>query len=210
MVGDGSTENENKEVQLEELYSQVQNLSESPYYEYRIEKGYTPVFGEGNPGASIMLVGEAPGEQEAKSGRPFVGAAGRVLDELLQSIGLDRGDIYITNIVKDRPPKNQNPTQKALRLYQPFLMRQIEIIKPGVIVPLGRFALEYVLTYFKAEERGKISELHGIPIKGKASFGEVAILPLYHPAAAFYNRDLRQTLEEDFQSLKKFIPLDKK
>jgi uracil-DNA glycosylase len=128
-----------------------------------------------------------------------------VLDELLKSIGLEREDIYITNIIKDRPPGNQNPTQKAIRLYSPFLLRQIEIIQPQVIVPLGRFALEFVLTNFNASEEGKISDLHGFPIKGKASYGEIAILPLYHPAAGFYNRDLRQTLEKDIQSLKKYI-----
>jgi uracil-DNA glycosylase len=198
-------EKEYRQAQLEELSSQVHDLTQSPYYDLRLEKGYKPVFGEGNPSASIIFVGEAPGEQEAKSGLPFVGAAGKVLDELLKSIGLEREDIYITNIIKDRPPGNQNPTQKAIRLYSPFLLRQIEIIQPQVIVPLGRFALEFVLTNFNASEEGKISDLHGFPIKGKASYGEIAILPLYHPAAGFYNRDLRHTLEKDIQSLKKYI-----
>jgi uracil-DNA glycosylase len=194
-----------RKVNLEELSAQVQNLSASPYYDYRLENGYAPVIGEGNADAAILLVGEAPGEKEAKSGRPFVGAAGRVLDELLESIGLKRSDIYITNIVKDRPPGNQSPTQHAIRLYAPFLLRQIDIIQPQVIVPLGRFALDFVLSNFNVQERGKISQLHGNPLKGQASYGEVAILPLFHPAAVFYNRELRQTLEKDFQSLKEFI-----
>ena len=209
MTADKSSENDkqlsNKKAELSKVSSQVYQLSESPYYEYRNERGYKPVFGEGNPSGKIMFVGEAPGEKEAKSGRPFVGAAGKVLEELLGSIGLERGDIYITNIVKDRPPENQNPSRKAIHLYAPYLLRQIEIIQPKVIVPLGRFALEFMLSNFTAQEKGKISELHGLPIKGQSSYGEIVILPLYHPAAAFYNRGLRQTLEVDFQALKKFI-----
>jgi uracil-DNA glycosylase len=128
-----------------------------------------------------------------------------VLNELLELIGLERGDIYITNIVKDRPPENQNPTTKAIQLYGPYLQRQIDIVRPKVIVPLGRFALDYVLENFGAVERGKISELHGVLIRAQGSYGEIAILPLYHPAAGFYNRGLKQTLEEDFQALKQFI-----
>jgi uracil-DNA glycosylase len=204
MTAENLTDDENK-AQLKDLSEQVKNLSESPYYQYRIENGYSHVFGEGNPRATVMLVGEAPGEKEAKSGRPFVGAAGKVLNELLELIGLERGDIYITNIVKDRPPENQNPTSKAIQIYGPYLQRQIDIVKPKVIVPLGRFALDYVLVNFGAVERGKISELHGVPIHAQASYGEIAILPLYHPAAGFYNRSLKQTLEEDFQTLKQFI-----
>jgi uracil-DNA glycosylase len=198
-------ENENRKDQIKQLSAQVNELTVSPYYDYRIEKGYSPVFGEGDLKASILLVGEAPGKQEAKSGRPFVGAAGKVLDDLLKSIGLERKDIYITNIVKDRPPNNQNPTKNAIQLYGPFLLRQIEIIKPKVIVPLGRFALEFILANYNAQRKGKISQLHGVPLKGTAPYGEISILPLYHPAAVFYNRELTQTLESDFQSLKKFI-----
>jgi uracil-DNA glycosylase len=204
MMAGNLTDDENT-AQLKDLSEQVKNLSESPYYQYRIENGYFHVFGEGNPRASVMLVGEAPGEKEAKSGRPFVGAAGKVLNELLELTGLERGDIYITNIVKDRPPENQNPTSKAIQMYGPYLQRQIDIVRPKVIVPLGRFALDYVLENFGAVERGKISELHGVPIRAQASYGEIAILPLYHPAAGFYNRSLKQTLEEDFQALKQFI-----
>jgi DNA polymerase len=153
-----------------------------------------------------LFIGEAPGEREAKTGRPFVGASGRFLNELLQSIGMKREDVYITNIVKDRPPNNRNPSVKGIRLYQPFLLRQIEIIRPEVIVPLGRFSMEFILEQFNAPEKGqKISELHGKLLKGTAPFGEITIIPLYHPAVALYSVDSKETLVKDFQILKQFI-----
>jgi DNA polymerase len=153
-----------------------------------------------------MFIGEAPGEKEAKTGRPFVGASGRFLNELLQSIDMKREDVYITNIVKDRPPNNRNPSVKEIRLYQPFLLRQIDIIRPEVIVPLGRFSMEFILNQFDAPEKGqKISELHGKQLKGTAPYGEITIVPLYHPAVALYSVDSKQTLVNDFQILKQFV-----
>lgn len=196
---------DDKAALLEKIAEELLNLEESPLYSYRKENNYTFVLGEGNVEAKIMFIGEAPGEREAKTGRPFVGASGRFLNELLQSIGMNREDIYITNIVKDRPPNNRNPSVKEIRLYQPFLLRQIEIIRPEVIVPLGRFSMEFILKQFDAPEKGqKISELHGKLLKGAAPYGEITIVPLYHPAVALYSNDSKETLVNDFQILKQF------
>jgi DNA polymerase len=197
---------ENKAAQLEKIAEEVQNLNQSPQYEYRQANSYAMVFGEGNPDAAIMFIGEAPGEREAKTGRPFVGAAGRLLDELLQSIDLKRGDVYITNIVKDRPPDNRDPTPVEIQLYQPFLIRQIEIIQPHVIVTLGRFAMDFVLNQFHLVEQGqKISALHGKLLTTQTSYGQVSVVPLYHPAVALYTRDSKEILRSDFQVLKQFV-----
>ena len=197
---------DDKTALLEKIGEEILNLEESPLYSYRKENNYSFVLGEGNVEAKIMFIGEAPGEKEAKTGRPFVGASGRFLNELLQSIGMNREDIYITNIVKDRPPNNRNPSVKEIRLYQPFLLRQIEIIRPEVIAPLGRFSMEFILNQFDAPEKGrKISELHGKQLKGTAPYGEIIIVPLYHPAVALYSVDSKQTLVNDFQILKQFV-----
>lgn len=194
-----------REVQLEKLAEAVRQLEESPLYTYRTENNYAAVFGEGDSQARIMVIGEAPGEQEAKQGRPFVGSAGKVLNDLLELIGLQREDIYITNIVKDRPPDNRNPRVGEIKLYAPFLVQQIEIIQPRVIAPLGRFAMEFILKQFNAFEQQKISQVHGSVIKAQAAYGEVAIVPLYHPAAAFYNPTLQETLRQDILTLQQFV-----
>lgn len=193
-------------VQLNQIAEEIRNLEESPLYDYRTENSYSPVIGEGDPQAAIMFIGEAPGEQEAKSGRSFVGSAGQVLDELLGSIGLKREDVYITNVVKDRPPDNRDPRSDEVRLYAPFLTRQIEIIQPKVLVALGRFAMDFILQEFDMDEQGqKISSLHGKMMKARASYGDVVVVPLYHPAVTFYSADRRDVLEQDFQVLKQFV-----
>jgi uracil-DNA glycosylase len=191
-----------KSSELATLAAELEALAESPLYGYRVENGYHVVPGEGNPDAAILFIGEAPGEQEARSGRPFVGASGRVLAELLEGIGLTRDDVYITNVVKDRPPENRDPTTAEIALYAPFLRRQIDIIQPSVIATLGRFAMDFVLRLFDAPQQGqKIGDLHGQPIPLDAPYGSITLLPLYHPAVALYNRNQRATLEEDFQQL---------
>jgi DNA polymerase len=196
---------EGRTAQLEAIAREIQNLKESPLYSYRKEHGFSPVIGEGDPSASIVFIGEAPGKQEAETGRPFVGNAGKVLDELLESIDLKRQDVYITNVVKDRPPKNRDPRADEIRLYAPFLLRQLEVIEPRVLVTLGRFATDFALDHFDLPEQGqKIGDLHGRTLEAQAAYGPVAIVPLYHPAAVFYNRDLRETLEEDFSILERF------
>jgi uracil-DNA glycosylase family 4 len=195
----------NKDGQLQQIEEEVRNLSDSPLYEYRRAQGYSPVIGEGDADAHIMLVGEAPGKKEAETGRPFVGAAGQILDSLLESIGLSRDEVYITNVVKDRPPGNRDPTSQEIEIYAPFLTRQINIIQPQVVATLGRFAMDYMLDHFDLPQRGqKISDLHGQILRAESSFGRLSIVPLYHPAAGFYNQDLKETIRRDFQVLEGF------
>ncbi|HEY2980733.1 MAG TPA: uracil-DNA glycosylase [Anaerolineales bacterium] len=195
-----------KAAQLKALERQVRNAADLPLYAYRKENEYQAVVGEGSPEARVMFIGEAPGKQEALKGRPFVGSAGRMLDGLLESIGLARGDAYITNILKDRPPENRAPQPKEIEAYTPYLRKQIEIIQPRVIVTLGRFAMDFILGEFRMPEQGqKISDLHGRPLKAKASFGSLIVLPLFHPAFALYRRDQKETLEKDFQALKAYV-----
>ena len=193
-------------AELATLATELEQLTTSPLYQFRQANGYQPVLGEGNPEASIMFIGEAPGEAEAKSGRPFVGASGRFLTELLDQIGLQRKDVYITNVVKDRPPENRDPTPGEIALYTPFLIRQIELIRPKVVATLGRFAMDFVLGLFAMPEKGqKISRLHGQQLTAQASYGAVRVVPLFHPAVALYNVAQRQTLEDDFQTLRAFV-----
>jgi len=147
--------------------------------------------GEGSANADIMFIGEAPGKNEDLTGKPFIGAAGRVLDALLASVHLDRDDVFITSIVKFRPPNNRDPLPAEKAAFLPFLQRQIEVIEPKLIVPLGRHALE------QFAPDAKIGQVHGqLMYQGKQ-----AILPLFHPAAALYNNSLRKTIEEDFLSI---------
>jgi len=190
---------------MAQVARQVRDLERSPLYEYRQENGYEPVVGEGNVCSAVMFIGEAPGEQEAKTGRPFVGSAGQVLDRLLQSVGIEREDVYITNVVKDRPPGNRDPTAEEVDLYSPFLWRQVEILEPRVIVTLGRFAMDFVLKHLQMSEQGsKISDLHGTLLKARASYGQVIVLPLYHPAVVFYRPGREQVLKRDFQALEEY------
>lgn len=197
---------ESRIQELGKIAAELRDFKESPLYEYRIENDYLPVIGSGDPNAAIMFIGEAPGENEAESGQPFVGAAGRVLDELLASIGLKRENVYITNIVKDRPPKNRDPRPVEVELYAPFLERQIAIIQPEVIATLGRFSMEFVLDLLKMPQLGqKIGDLHGQQLEGAAGYGKVIVVPLYHPASGFYNRSLRAAMEEDVLALKPFV-----
>jgi DNA polymerase len=192
--------------QMAQIAAEIDSLTESPLYDYRVTNHYRPVIGEGSVTAEIMFIGEAPGEMEAKTGRPFVGPAGRVLDSLLESIGLVREEVYITSVVKDRPPDNRDPRAKEVRLYAPFLWRQILIIQPKVIAPLGRHALDFVRKHFPdMTTEGSISTLHGTAIPVEAEYGRVFIVPLYHPAAVFYREDLKEAMEEDFRLLGKLI-----
>lgn len=191
---------------MRQIRDEVLNLTESPLYQFRVQNNYFPVIGHGSYNAKIMFIGEAPGENEAKTGRPFVGASGKLLDKLLESINLNREEVYITNIVKDRPPDNRDPTKEEITLYSPFLKRQIDILQPQVIATLGRFSMEFILVLFNAPEKGqKISVLHGQLLKLKTSYGEISMVPLFHPAAALYKADQKDTLFEDFKTLKQFV-----
>jgi DNA polymerase len=192
--------------QMEEIVEQVRNLEASPLYDYRVENDYLPVIGEGDLNARIMFIGEAPGKREAQTGQPFVGRAGRQLDAMLASIGLDRQDVYITNVLKDHPPGNRDPYVDEIDVYTPFLLHQIEVIKPDVVATLGRFAMRFMVEHYELPQPGRtIGELHGEVLEAEASYGKVYVVPLYHPAAVFYNRDLEETVEEDFRVLKRFV-----
>ncbi len=185
--------------ELKKIKDEVVNLKESPLYATRVK----PVIGEGSHFAKIMLVGEAPGKNESETGRPFCGAAGRILDELLASVGIPRADVYITNIVKDRPPNNRDPFPDEIALYAPFLDRQVEIIQPKVIAALGRFSTVYLMERYGLQEMvDQISNLHGKVFETAAPYGEVKIIPLYHPAVAVYNRSFLEALKEDFKVIK--------
>jgi len=146
------------------------------------------VFGDGNSDADIVLIGEAPGKNEDVVGKPFVGAAGKFLDEMLEMIGLKRADVYITNIVKYRPPGNRDPLPEEKAAFLPYLIKQLDIIKPLLIVTLGRHSTNCFLPELP------ISRCHGQPKR----LNGVVYLPLFHPAAALYNGAMRQTLIDDF------------
>jgi len=189
---------------MKKIRDELLEFKESPLYEYRVANKYFPVIGEGSHESHIMFIGEAPGRNEAETGRPFCGRAGKLLDELLDGVGIARDDVYITNIVKDRPPENRDPTPEEIKLYTPFLDRQIEILKPRVLVPLGRHAMNYVLKKYDIEPE-PISVAHGKIYEVSGLFGEMEIVPMYHPAAAIYTRSLLDTLKNDFEILKNYI-----
>lgn len=155
------------------------------------------VMGDGNPNADIVFIGEAPGKNEDEQGKPFVGAAGKFLNEMLLAAGMDRSDVYITNIVKYRPPNNRDPLPEEKQAFWPYLARQLELINPKAIVTLGRHSMEFFLP------DARISQIHGHAVRKKVTYHdgtdhEWMIVPLYHPAAALYNGGLRQTLIDDF------------
>ncbi len=195
-----------KKDQMREIRDSIWNLTQSPLYEYRTKNKYFPVIGEGSHNANIVFIGEAPGKNEAEQGKPFCGASGRILTEIITSIGLSRENVYITNIVKDRPPENRDPLPAEIALYSPFLDAQINIIQPKVIATLGRFSMKYILEKFNAAEQTQtITTLHGKVIKTNAAYGPIHIVPLYHPAVALYSGSSKKTLLDDVQSLKQFI-----
>ena len=199
-------ENKNKTELMKQIRDEVLNLTESPLYEYRKENHYFPVIGEGSHNAKIMFIGEAPGLNEAKTGRPFCGRAGEILNELLLTAGIKREDVYIGNILKDRPQQNRDPLPNEIKIYGPFLDRQINIIQPKVIATLGRYSMDYIMRKFGLKsELLPIGQMHGKVFDTKTEYGKVKIAVLYHPAVAVYNNKTKDTLKEDFMILKKFI-----
>lgn len=191
-----------KNSRMKKIENQVINLKESPLYTYRIKNKYIPVIGEGSLDSQIVFIGEAPGKNEALTGKPFCGASGKVLDQLLEHINLKRENVYITNIVKDRPQDNRDPKSDEISLYSPFLISQLEIIKPKVIATLGRFSAEFILKNFGLEDEIEtISSMHGKVFKIKTKWREVLIVPLYHPAVAVYNKTRLGELKKDFKKL---------
>lgn len=193
-----------KDEALKKVNTEIIALNEGELVELRRDNNYYPVPGEGPSDAKIMLIGEAPGRKEAECGRPFVGAAGKFLNTLLEGAGILREEVYITSIVKDRPPKNRDPKPSEIELYAPFLDKQIEIIRPKVIATLGRFSMVYIMQRYGLEsEIAPISSLHGtVHVATMLDGSQVTFVPLFHPAAAIYNQKLKGTLMEDFKVLK--------
>ncbi len=157
------------------------------------------VMGDGNLNADIVLIGEAPGKNEDEQGLPFVGAAGKFLNEMLAAANMVRSDVYITNIVKYRPPNNRDPLPEEKKAFWPYLLKQLQIIQPKVVITLGRHSMEYFLPDMK------ISQVHGQPKRIHFGEGRLVVIPLYHPAAALYNGAMRQTLIDDFLQVPRII-----
>lgn len=191
----------NKQSKLDDIAQAIVDEKVCP----ELAEGATQlVFGDGNPNADIVFIGEAPGKKEDEQGKPFVGAAGKFLNEMLETIGLKREDVYITNIVKYRPPNNRDPWPEEKKAFLPYLQAQLEVIQPKIVATLGRHSMNCFLPDLQ------ISQIHGQPkrikLKSRAdSVLEIVILPLFHPAAALYNGGLRQTLLDDFAALPTII-----
>lgn len=179
------------QMDLHQIARAVHNCTRCPLHESRTRA----VSGEGNPQAEIMLIGEGPGYHEDKQARPFVGASGKFLEELLENIGYKRSDVFITNVVKCRPPRNRDPQTEEVDACRPYLERQIELIDPQVIVTLGRFSMH---RYFP---EASISKIHGQPKR----FGNRLVVPMFHPAAALHQPRWRPQIVEDFEKLPELI-----
>ena len=190
MATDLETVREREEA-LEQIASEISVCTRCELHRTRTKS----VPGEGPADARIMFIGEAPGWNEDQQGRPFVGAAGKFLEELLAEAGLTRGDVFITNVVKSRPPGNRDPLPDEISACAPFLDRQIEVIDPEVIVTLGRYSMA---RWFPGE---RISRIHGQPKK----VGRRLIVPMYHPAAALHQQALKKTILEDFGRLPRIL-----
>jgi uracil-DNA glycosylase family 4 len=182
---------EEREQALDEIAAEIRVCTRCELSKTRTRS----VPGEGPADARMMLIGEAPGWNEDQQGRPFVGAAGKFLEELLGIAGLTRGEVFITNVVKSRPPGNRDPLPDEIAACAPFLERQIETIDPDVIVTLGRFSMA---RWFPGE---RISRIHGQPKR----VGRRLIVPMYHPAAALHQSSLKATIEDDFRRLPKIL-----
>ena len=193
--------NQNFKQELKKIKEEVLSCRKCSLYKTRTY----PVIGEGNHQAKIMFIGEAPGAQEDKTGRPFCGAAGKILDELLDSVRIKREEIYITNILKDRPPENRKPKKEEIKACTSYLEKQIEIIKPEVICTLGNYSTVFIMEKYglKNQIQG-ISKIHGKIFEVKNLFQKIKIIPLYHPAVVTYNINMKETLKKDFKILEKF------
>ncbi len=176
---------------LAEIAEQIRSCTRCPLHQTRTRA----VPGEGPAQPQVMLIGEAPGFYEDRSGRPFVGAAGRFLNALLARAGLTREEVFITNIVKCRPPRNRDPLPAEVEACKPYLEEQIRLLNPQVIVTLGRFAMAYFLP------QARISRVHGQPFQ----VGDRWVVPMYHPAAGLYREALRPVIETDFDRLRAFL-----
>ena len=169
---------------------------------YKTKTNYVP--GSGNPRARLVFVGEAPGKEEDLQGEPFVGSAGKLLTEMIESIGLKRSDVFICNVLKCRPPNNRDPTENEIRACGDYLRRQLEAIRPDLIVCLGRFAANFVFNLFGLKFTS-ITKVRGREFKVNRWGKEVRIFPIYHPAAILYRPQLREEYEEEFRRIKEML-----
>lgn len=181
-----------KEAELKKLESEMESDKSLPLAESNL------VFGEGNPDCEVLFIGEAPGMNEDKEKRPFVGRAGQLLRKNIRDLGWREADVYITNIVKRRPPENRDPSPEEIESYKPYLTRQVNTIAPKLIVPLGRFSMNYFLPLAKiTRDQGKLFKV-GNPAKDGASY---FILPMLHPAAALRGAGAMEAFEKTFKKL---------
>lgn len=184
-----------KQQQLTEIAQQVASCQKCSLY----KNATNPVPGEGNPEAEIMFIGEGPGFNEDQQGRPFVGQAGKLLDELLSSIKVARSDVFIANVVKHRPPENREPMPQEIEACKEFLDKQIEIIQPKIIVTLGRFSMERFIP------GAKISQIHGLARFSEIGGRKIIIIPMFHPAAALRGAGVMAMLRQDFLKIPQFL-----
>lgn len=185
----------NKKEELRKLKREIEDDKSLP-----LRKGATQlVFGEGNPNADVYFIGEAPGFHEDRLGRPFVGQAGKLLNRLIESIGMRREDVYISNVVRFRPPNNRDPEPSEITAFQPYVDREIEIVDPKIIVTLGRFSMNKFLP------NEYISKIHGKPRRVKWRGKDVTVIPMYHPAAALRNGEIMHKIEEDFKVIREVL-----
>ena len=183
---------------MEEVAAEIMACRKCPLWKKRKK----PVPGEGNINANVMFIGEAPGYWEDVKGKPFVGSAGEILDEMLSKIGLSRNKVYIANILKCRPPENRDPSASEIKACVPYLNQQIRIVKPKIIVTLGRHSTSYILSKCGVEAAG-ITRLHGRKYEAELLGFKVLLIPMYHPAAVLYNPKFKRALESDFQLLRR-------
>ncbi|RLI99813.1 MAG: uracil-DNA glycosylase [Candidatus Aenigmatarchaeota archaeon] len=189
-----------KEDEMKQLEKQILECKRCKLY--KTKTNYVP--GCGSVNAKLMLIGEAPGYWEDKQGLPFVGKAGKFLDELLTSIGLRREEVYIANILKCRPPGNRDPAPEEIKACTPYLDRQIAIIKPRIIATLGRYSMRYIFEKYGIGAGG-ISKIHGKVYNINTIFFKGKVVALYHPAVAVYNPNMKEVLMEDFKEIKKLL-----
>ena len=194
--------NETKSRRIEAIAEEIKNCQRCSLSKIRTN----PVPGEGNADSLIVFIGEAPGYWEDRKGRPFVGAAGKVLDEVLEKISIKRSEIFITNVLKCRPPGNRDPRLEEIRACTPFLDRQLKIIKPQFIVTLGRHSTSYLFSKMNLNFYG-ISKVRGRIYKAEFADWKCYVMPTYHPAAALYNVNLKEDLLSDLRTLKKKMRL---
>src|ERR1051325_3445156 len=182
--------------ELVQLYREVRECRRCPLYATRTQV----VFGAGSADADLMFVGEAPGFHEDQQGIPFVGAAGKLLDKLLEEIGLQRGDVFIANVLKSRPPGNRDPQLEEIAACKPYLTRQIELIEPRVICTLGNFATKCL-----TRRQDGITRVHGRPQDHVIAGLPIRIYPIYHPAAGLRSTAMLETLRQHFQRLPELL-----